>query len=578
VRITLAETAGFCMGVRRAVELVLDAPGQHPEPIYTYGPLIHNPQVLAFLEEKGIQPLKEIPPKGTGTVLIRAHGVPPQSIQALSDAGFQVINATCPRVIRVQSIIKRHARTGHTTIIVGDRDHPEVVGLLGHAGPDGVIVPDFESLTALPAFDKAVIVAQTTQNRDLYNRIKRWVGRHQPDYLVFDTICDSTEKRQAEAKRLSAMADAVVIVGGRNSGNTQRLAQIARQSGKPAYHVETDSELRPEMFQGVDHVGITAGASTPTWVINRVYRRIDNLLVGKELSARRVLFVLRRALLLTNIYVAVGAGCLTDACMRLLGLEFEKRLPFAAVAALYVLSMHMINNLIQSKTDRFNDPGRAFFYRQYRLPLIVLAIAAGAGGIMTAAALGLAPFILLLAMSALGLIYNMPLTPGQGIFNRYRRLRDLPGAKTVLISLAWAVAAVMLPALAMGTIAINQVGTVFAWCVGLVFARTAFFDILDIQGDRMLGKETIPLVFGEAATVRFLKRLLLLLPVMMALAVSLGWVPGLGVMLACCPLLLFGLIRVYEKKRIFAGTRLEFMVESTFILAGVLSIIWGLIT
>ena len=578
MRITLAETAGFCMGVRRAVELVLDAPKQHPEPIYTYGPLIHNPQVLAFLEEKGIQPLKEIPARGAGTVLIRAHGVPPQSIQALRDAGFEVIDATCPRVIRVQSIIKRHARTGHTTIIVGDRDHPEVVGLLGHAGPHGVVVPDFEALTALPAFEKAVIVAQTTQNRELYDRVKRWIGRHHPSYLVFDTICDSTEKRQAEAKRLSDMADAVVVVGGRNSGNTQRLAQIAQQSGKPTYHVETDSELRPEMLVGVEHLGITAGASTPTWVINRVYRRIDNLLVGEKISANRILYILRRALLLTNIYVAAGAGCLTDACMRLLGLGFEKRLPFATVAALYVLSMHMINNLIQSRSERFNDPGRAYFYRQYRLPLTVLAIAAGAGGIVTAAALGPEPFVLLLGMSALGLIYNLRLVPGQGLFNRYRRLRDLPGAKTILISLAWGVAAAVLPALAVGSIAPHRVAVVFGWCTGLVFARTAFFDILDIQGDRMLGKETIPLVFGEATTVRYLKRLLLLLPVLLVVAVSVGWIPGLGVMLSVCPLLLFVLIRVYEKKRIFPGTRLEFMVESTFILAGMLSFVWGVLT
>ena len=152
MKIVIAKMSGFCMGVRRAVEMVLDAPGRHPGPICTYGPLIHNPQVLDLLASKDIATIKELPVCGSGTVLIRAHGVPPETKKRLKAAGYKVIDATCPRVIRVQSIIRKHARQNHAVIIVGDRDHPEVIGLLGYAGANGHVVAGVEELKRLPVF------------------------------------------------------------------------------------------------------------------------------------------------------------------------------------------------------------------------------------------------------------------------------------------------------------------------------------------------------------------------------------------------------------------------------------------
>ncbi|MGA6927410.1 MAG: 4-hydroxy-3-methylbut-2-enyl diphosphate reductase, partial [Desulfosarcina sp.] len=244
MKIEIAKTAGFCMGVRRAVELALDAPGKLAEPIFTYGPLIHNPQVLALFAEKGIRVLQQIPEQGNGTVLVRAHGVPPEEKQRLKDAGFRVVDATCPRVIRVQTIIRVHARKGFATIIIGDQDHPEVKGLMGYAGLSGYVVSSLEELDALPVFDLAIVVAQTTQNLNFYNQVKRWAASTFPHYKTFDTICDSTEKRQAEVKQLAERVDAVLVVGGGQSGNTRRLAEIAGASGKPTYHVETEAELK----------------------------------------------------------------------------------------------------------------------------------------------------------------------------------------------------------------------------------------------------------------------------------------------------------------------------------------------
>jgi len=189
MKITIAKTAGFCMGVRRAVDMVLDAANRTQGPICTYGPLIHNPQVQEMLREKGIPSIKKVPEKGQGTILIRAHGVPPQDKIALETAGFKVIDATCPRVIRVQTIIGKHNEKGYTAIIIGDADHPEVRGLLGYAGDRGFTASTLEEVKALPAFDKAVVVAQTTQDTSLYREITQWITENHPHYKLHNTIC-----------------------------------------------------------------------------------------------------------------------------------------------------------------------------------------------------------------------------------------------------------------------------------------------------------------------------------------------------------------------------------------------------
>ena len=182
MKILIAKNAGFCMGVRRAVEMVLDAPNKHENPICTFGPLIHNPQVLSLLREKEITTLEHIPECGTGTVLIRAHGVPPQTKQNLKKAGYKIIDATCPRVIKVQTIIRMHAKKDYASIIIGDKDHPEVIGLLGYAEGKGFVVDNLDDLDSLPSFEKAIIVAQTTQNTLFFEEIKQWATYKFPHY------------------------------------------------------------------------------------------------------------------------------------------------------------------------------------------------------------------------------------------------------------------------------------------------------------------------------------------------------------------------------------------------------------
>ncbi len=570
MKIIIAQTAGFCMGVRRAVEMVLDAPGTRKEPICTYGPLIHNPQVLDSLKEKGIGTIERIPENGSGTALIRAHGVPPETPTHLRNAGFDVLDATCPRVIKVQRIIQTHAQKGAAVIIVGDQDHPEVAGLLGYAGDHGVVVNSMDGLEALPDFDNAIIVAQTTQNTAFFNSVKSWAARHHPQYTVFDTICDSTQKRQAEVAELAALVDTIIVVGGKNSGNTLRLAEIAQKTGKPTFHIETEHELDLDALGDAETIGITAGASTPNYIIRRVCRKLEMLPITRQSRLRRWAFNFQRGLLLTNIYVSIGAGCLCYACTRLL--QVTESFPYVLIAALYVQSMHTLNHLTGSKSDRYNDPVRANFYSRYHAALTTLAILAGTAGLLTAYTVGLLATVILTAISITGLSYNLNAIPKTALA-RYRRIKDIPGSKTVLITAAWGVVTTALPAVTESRITGSAMIAVFTWATCMVFVRTAFFDLLDIQGDRIVGKETLPILWGEKKTLWILYALAAAAMVTLLTATIIDLLPAVGLALGVCPLAFAAMIRAYQKGVIMAGIRLEFATESVFALCGVVSLV-----
>ncbi len=575
MKLIVAKTAGFCMGVRRAVELALDAPGKQQGPIYTYGPLIHNPQVLNLMREKGISVLARIPEKGSGTVIVRAHGVPKDTRKQLNLAGFNVIDATCPRVIKVQTIIDRHTRQGYAAIIVGDKEHPEVVGLLGYAGTHGAVVDSVEELSALPRYDKAIIVAQTTQNTRFFEAVRFWAAQNAPHYKVFNTICDSTEKRQREVQQMAGTVDALVVVGGKNSGNTQRLAEIGRAAGVPTYHVETDSELELQTLSTAETIGITAGASTPNWIINRVYRALETLPFRRASGWIRALFRVQRTLMITNVYVSVGAGFLCFACLRLL--KVPDSIPFVLIAALYVQSMHIFNNLTGVKADHYNDPERAAFYNRYKGVLSLLGVAAGGAGLATALAVGTGPFLILFAMSLMGLSYNLRLVPAALTGGRYRSLKDVPGSKTVLISLAWGVVTSLFPPLAATGTFSPAVAVVFSAAVLMVFVRTAFFDLLDMQGDRIVGRGTIPIILGQRRTMKLLQILSAAAVLLLAGSSLAGWTGYLGLAMAICPVSMTLVLIGHQKEKVLPGVRLEFLMDTHFILAGLIALLFAVI-
>ncbi|MBW1803872.1 MAG: 4-hydroxy-3-methylbut-2-enyl diphosphate reductase, partial [Deltaproteobacteria bacterium] len=215
------------MGVRRAVEIVLTEANRGSTPIYTFGPLIHNKQVMDLLESKGVYSIGDISGLKEGTLVIRAHGIPPDQRKRLRASALKLIDATCPRVARVQSIIRYHSHKGLTAVIVGDRDHAEVIGLVGYGNGRAHVINHADEVSRLPDGEKIFVVAQTTQDIHNFKSIVEAIKQRYPEALVFDTICDATHNRQDDVRSFAGHVDGVVVVGGHHSGNTQRLAQVA---------------------------------------------------------------------------------------------------------------------------------------------------------------------------------------------------------------------------------------------------------------------------------------------------------------------------------------------------------------
>jgi len=270
MRLKIARKAGFCMGVRRAVNLVLRAVAEKRHPIYTYGPLIHNPQTLKLLDSLGVKiiknPEEDVPP---GVCIVRAHGVSPEEKKALAKK-HEVIDGTCPRVLRVQALAKKAASQGKKVIIIGDKNHAEVKGILGYAGNKGFVVSKMEDIEDLPELNSYIVLSQTTQDQEKFKKLSEEILKRFPNGKVINTICNATELRQNEVRRLASICDAIVVIGGKFSANTNRLAEIARHQGKEVYLIESPEELDLSKLRNKSRIGITAGASTPNWLINEV--------------------------------------------------------------------------------------------------------------------------------------------------------------------------------------------------------------------------------------------------------------------------------------------------------------------
>lgn len=274
MEVVIAHSAGFCMGVRRAIEIALDVAADEKGPVYTYGPLIHNPQELEELRRKGVIVLSDENELPKAPIIIRAHGVTPAVHSRLSREAQRVVDVTCPKVARIQKRIEEYSSRGYAVVIAGDADHPEVVGLLGHARGNAYVVSSAGEVDALPPLQRVVLVAQTTQDQEVFEAIRDRLTARFPQAEALSTICESTHRRQNGAREVAARVEAMVVIGGRNSANTRRLAEICTALGKPTYHIETADELPFEELRRFGRVGVTAGASTPAWIIEEVVRAL----------------------------------------------------------------------------------------------------------------------------------------------------------------------------------------------------------------------------------------------------------------------------------------------------------------
>jgi 4-hydroxy-3-methylbut-2-enyl diphosphate reductase len=275
MEVKVAAKAGFCFGVKRAVEMARRCLHDRDGPVYTLGPLIHNDQVTGALAREGINIINDLDDiDGPGTVIIRSHGVAPEVLQKAREKGLQVVDATCPFVRKVQRIAHNMVQQNMPVVVVGDPEHPEVQGIVGWAEGRARVVKDAAQARELDQYPVVGVIAQTTQRQDNLDAVVNVIKDSGSRVHVYNTICSATAERQQEALELARQVEAVLVLGGKNSANTAKLAQICRTAGIPVYRIETAGEIDPAWFKGLKTIGVTAGASTPGWIIEEVCSRM----------------------------------------------------------------------------------------------------------------------------------------------------------------------------------------------------------------------------------------------------------------------------------------------------------------
>lgn len=276
MRVLLARENGFCFGVKKAVELT-EAAAESGRLVTNLGQVVHNPKISERLAARGVRVASRVSDIDEGVVVVRAHGVPPETRAAIEARGLECIDATCSLVLRAQRFTKQLADEGYRVIILGTPEHPEVVGLRGFAGNDHVVVESKEEWEKLPKLRRAGVVSQSTQPPWAFRELVAHVTSIAQETKVFNTVCPVTMKRQDAATELSGESDVLIVVGGRNSANTQELANLARLQGRVAHHIEDASELDPAWFAGVERVGLIGGCSTPMDTLLEVKERAEAL-------------------------------------------------------------------------------------------------------------------------------------------------------------------------------------------------------------------------------------------------------------------------------------------------------------
>lgn len=278
MEIILAEHAGYCFGVDRAVKSALETLNKFSKKtnIYSLGPLIHNTQVVDYFKELGLEVIDEIPNKGEGKIIIRAHGVPYEIQKKAENQGYEVVDTTCPYVKSVHNKVKKHRDEGYKIVIIGDPNHPEVIGINGWCNNEGIIINNVEDAKKLDMYEKICLVSQTTNTREKFETLSEIIKNKGEEVKIYNTICNATRLRQEACKKVAQKVDAMIVIGGLHSSNTNKLAEVAKNYCSNVYHIETINDLPLQELIKFNTIGITAGASTPDRIIKEVIDIMKN--------------------------------------------------------------------------------------------------------------------------------------------------------------------------------------------------------------------------------------------------------------------------------------------------------------
>jgi (E)-4-hydroxy-3-methyl-but-2-enyl pyrophosphate reductase len=570
MKVIVAKTAGFCWGVRRAMDAVLEASTRsHAGPVQTLGPLIHNPQALELIGRRGVSVAASPEDVGNGTVVIRAHGIPIQSLRGLKErqqrGELSIVNATCPEVAKVHSKIKKWSPKGYFTVILGTHGHAESVAHQSFAESGSVIVANMGEARALTdaQLEKVLIVAQTTFTVEEFRLISDYLRGRAKDVITENTICEDTWTRQEEAATLARTVDYVIVVGGKASSNTKHLAELAAHHGKPVQYVETASELDLTAFNGGETVGVMAGASTPTWLVEEVVDVLEQHGKGPERFTR-----LLNAAFGTPLKLAAGAAALTLGVNAFTGMPFTWQYP--VISALYVLAMFLLAPYLNPLGLGSKGPARARILERNRAFMLGTATVSLLAACALAATLGVGSLVVVAGASLFGMVYKRKLRLGTLELS----IQAIPGSKDILVPMALAVVALALPLWHYGMRWGARVWAGILLVAVLGFARSTLYNLREMQNDQILGKETMPIVFGRRTT-----KIILLAARAAAALAAIGAVlmrpsPHMGfevAIIAACTLYPVLHLWLFQERFSAGKPRFEPWVELSFYMAGLLA-------
>lgn len=275
MEIIIADNAGFCFGVKRAINMTeeeLDV----SDNTFSYGDLIHNPQEVNRLKEKGLTSIEDYTKVGSGSIIVRSHGVKKNILSDIEDLGLKLVDCTCPYVKSVYKKVEEYLDKGYDIIIIGNPEHPEIIGINGHCNDEAYIINSLDEVDNLPNLDKVCVVSQTTNTLEKFQTISNKISEKFNQVEVFNTICNATRQRQQSTEELSQQVDAMIIIGGFNSSNTQKLVEVSKKHCRNVFHIETIKDLSLKNIKNFNKIGISAGASTPDWIIKEAVNVMDN--------------------------------------------------------------------------------------------------------------------------------------------------------------------------------------------------------------------------------------------------------------------------------------------------------------
>ena len=497
MKIELARHSGFCPGVRGAVVRIVKEISRSDEIIYIYGPLIHNPQTVEILDSRGLHTVYSLDPIDGKTAAIRTHGETRETFNEIRRRAKRVINLTCPKVSRVHSIVKKYSAQDYHIIILGDRDHAEVQGIMSQAERGVTVVSCINDIETIPAYGRYAVVAQTTLDMDFFKRAVELIRQRFDKVTVIDTICDATSSRQNDlVDAIERGVDAIVVVGGRNSANTRRLVGIGTGHGIKTFHIETEGELREGDFQGVKHVIVSAGASTPSWIINNVLERLHHIKYANSIAPVNWFRSLVEFFIRTNLFSSI----LTSLLVYGIGLFSGKSDAGLSVAAgFFIFFMYSVNNYFQRDVLKINNAYKYLLYRRYSVPLVVVNALILCIAVYLACSFDFYVRFLYLGILLLGSVYSIPPVRRMVSLLPFVFFRRLYSLKSLASTLGWIFIAVCIPYLA-HPFNIGYFIIVLCIITAIIFIRNMLLDLIAYQADLIIGVETFPTVLGIERT------------------------------------------------------------------------------